>query len=290
MTLKAQMVSYKGLWYGCDYISFFSGISKATFLRCFYQYAEFISSGLGNTPGTLSDVNLEQDNFNTGFLAFLRLVGVVYFKKYALAFSSTTPVIHFNTFNNHRTNPLEQHQKWLEDVRQNIWDRTLFENEMIPSTDALYRHWKRSCWIINMWHQANCSQMVLKPLSLYGWKVIDNSLTIDWDSAENMAAVQQRVESLTRGCKCRTGCRTLRCGCRKQGRQCTEGCECTSCVNIEIELATGPQNEDSLLDVTLEELVTEGGECLTDNVDEIMDWVFGDHEIHSDESDNDLVK
>ena len=134
---------------GCDYVSFFSGIGKATLLCCFYKYAEFISSGLGNAPGTLADVNLEQDSFNTGFLAFLRLVGVVYFKKHALTFSTTTPVTHFNTFNEYRI-PLEQHYNWLDDIRQNIWDRTLFENYMIPSTDALYRHWKRGCWVINM--------------------------------------------------------------------------------------------------------------------------------------------
>ena len=42
---------------GCDYISFFSGIGKATFLR--YQHAEFISSGKYNLPGTLADVEIK---------------------------------------------------------------------------------------------------------------------------------------------------------------------------------------------------------------------------------------
>ena len=39
-------------------------------------------------------------------------------------------------------------------TRQNFWDRIKFENEMIPFTDALYLHWKRSCWIF-MWQQAD---------------------------------------------------------------------------------------------------------------------------------------
>ena len=124
--------------------------------------------------------------------------------------------------------------------------------------------------------------MVLKPLSEYGWKVKDSLLTFDWDSEDNMAAVPQQVECLTKGCKCKTGCRTLRCGCRKRGKECSEGCECSSCTNIKIGRQ---QTKDSLLDVTLEEL--EGGECQTEDIDDIMDWVFGGHEVDSDNSDDD---
>ena len=50
---------------------------------------------------------------------------------------------------------LEQHRVWLEDIWQNIWDCIQFEDETIPSVHALYRHWKRVCWVIDMWHQAN---------------------------------------------------------------------------------------------------------------------------------------
>ena len=78
---------------GCDYISFFSGIGKATFLRHFYQHAEFISSGTSSFPGTLADVGIEDNKINSGFLAFLRLIGTIYFKKHASGFS-TTPDTH----------------------------------------------------------------------------------------------------------------------------------------------------------------------------------------------------
>ena len=33
---------------GCDYVSFFSGLGKATFLRNFFQYASFISGANAN--------------------------------------------------------------------------------------------------------------------------------------------------------------------------------------------------------------------------------------------------
>ena len=55
---------------GCDYISFSSGIGKATFLHYFLQHAEFITSGRDNAPGTLADVGLENNNFEAGFWHF----------------------------------------------------------------------------------------------------------------------------------------------------------------------------------------------------------------------------
>ena len=93
---------------GCDYISYFRRVGKATFLRYFYQHANFISSGKGNTQGTLANVSFDHNLFETGFL---RLVGSVYFKKHASGFSTTTPASHFNKFNNLSLTPLQQHHK-----------------------------------------------------------------------------------------------------------------------------------------------------------------------------------
>ena len=67
---------------GCDYISFFSRIGKTTFYRYFFQHAEFITSG--QLQGTLADIELRDNSFEKGFLSFLRLVGVTYFKKIIL--------------------------------------------------------------------------------------------------------------------------------------------------------------------------------------------------------------
>ena len=55
---------------GCDYISFFSRIGKATFFRYFFQYSSFITTGdQSNTPGSLANTALN-DDCDTGFLAF----------------------------------------------------------------------------------------------------------------------------------------------------------------------------------------------------------------------------
>ena len=81
---------------------------------------------------------------------------------------------------------LHQHSGWLIDICQNIWDGNTFENQMIPSTDALWRHWKRSCWIIDMWRQADKNITVLQPLNSHGWTITGSHLTIDWDSMGNI--------------------------------------------------------------------------------------------------------
>ena len=83
---------------GCDYISFFSHIGKATFLRYFYQYSSFITGGdQPNTPGILANTELNR-HCDTGFLAFTRLIGTVYFKKNASGFGTSSPAAHFKKF------------------------------------------------------------------------------------------------------------------------------------------------------------------------------------------------
>ena len=83
---------------GCDYISFFSGIGKATFIGYFFQHSEFITSGKGTTMGTLAKVSVQNKEYEEGFISFLRLVGVVYMKKHISGFNGKTPEAYFNEF------------------------------------------------------------------------------------------------------------------------------------------------------------------------------------------------
>ena len=79
---------------GCDYIKFFSKIGKAKFMRYFYQYAAFITGEIDYAPGSLSDVNLADNKWKTGFLAFLRLIGTV-FKNNHQALTYSLPILLF---------------------------------------------------------------------------------------------------------------------------------------------------------------------------------------------------
>ena len=227
-TKRAQIIQTLFVTTGCDYTSFFSGMGKASFLKYFFQYSTFIT---GDSCGSLSDIALKNDVHKQGFLAFLRLIGTVYFKKHATAFNSTSPDNHFKNFIT--TSDVEvQHRNWLEDIRQNTWDRITFETEMIPSIEALQRHWKRSCWVTDMWGQADRNTMELAELTSWGWKVNNEQLSIDWDSSENLSTIKERVQLLTKGCKCKSGCGTSRCGCRRKGHHCSEGCVCQHCCNF----------------------------------------------------------
>ena len=49
-----------------------------------------------------------------------------------------------------------------------------------------------------------------------------------------MFKVKQRVRLLMKGCRCKSGCRTGRCGCKKSSTICSPGCRCTDCENTEV--------------------------------------------------------
>ena len=121
----------------------------------------------------------------------------------------------------------------MEIIRQGIWDRITYENDMIPSISALWRHWQRTCWVVEYWKHADNNTMIMEDLPNNGWRYEGAELVVDWDSQENARDVQERVDLLTKGCKCRTGCTTLRCSCQKSGSTCSVGCECVNCNNLE---------------------------------------------------------
>ena len=212
----------------------------------------------------------------------MRLIGTVYYKKHATAFEMPTPAMHFIKFAKADKTLQQQHTDWLEDIRQNIWDRVKYENDMIPSNDALYLHWQRSCWVINMWQQADHNSMALQPMTSYGWEVCNQELFIVWDTPENQAAIRHRVNLLLRGCKCTTGCSTGRCGCKRNKRHCSEGCQCKNCCN----LPCSSQEPTQLEEIALEEEIIEnrsadGHDDDDDDIEELMEWIFGTTELEN---------
>ena len=156
---------------------------------------------------------------------------------------------------------------------------------MIPSSGALYRHWKRTCWVINMWSQSCQPHMVLGPLTEFGWRIEEDELLFNWDSEENIAAVRGRVEALTKGRHCKTGCNTERCSCKKKEKTCIEGCECVNCSNLTCA-GQGNDNVDNLYEVSIEESIMDD-EQLLEEVEETMQMIFGERYLEDQESDDD---
>ena len=144
---------------------FFNGLGKASFLATLLEYCGFICA---NSAGTLSDI----DPTSNGILAFSRLVGCAYFRKHKSIFSPAypSPMTLFNSLHKDNQVPIHHHSAWLEQMRERIWSRIKYEEEMIPSDEALIRHWKRSCWVMTVWKQANSNSITYPPLISNGWK------------------------------------------------------------------------------------------------------------------------
>ncbi len=213
---------------GCDYTSFFAGIGKAFFMKIIFEYATFIIDNQVSTFACSISHNNLRDKAEVSQLAFFRLVGCAYFKKHSNAFYGSTPSSLFHSFVTPNSSPLEQHCKWLNHLRETIWDRITFESETIPSLEALQYHWLRNCWVIHMWQQADSNRVVLTPLHNNGWVWEGGKIAITWDTPENRRKVRQRVDLLMQGCGCKSGCGSNRCSGKKKG---SVWCRCVNCMN-----------------------------------------------------------
>ena len=147
---------------GCDYIS---GLGKCTFLKVFFQHAEFINS---ISLGTLCDTC--SDSWIFGFLSFVRLVGTVYLKKHLSSFKYGSPRALFDSYTS--SGPISQHKQWLESIRYTVWECIEFEAQLPPSWEVLWRYWLRCWWVAHFWSQAANNTYHFKPLSEHGWKVV----------------------------------------------------------------------------------------------------------------------
>ena len=157
---------------------------------------------------------------------------------------------------------------------------------MIPSEDALLRHWKRACWVVSVWRQATLNRITYPPLDGNGWKQPDpHTLAIDWDSEANITQVRTTVALIKKGCGCKTGCLTARCKCKRGGNHCGPGCKCLRCCNL-------PDSESSEMIVDeSEDLESEDPESDSDDlereVDDIMNDIFGGSDCTSELSGSD---
>ena len=165
---------------------------------------------------------------------------------------------------------------------------------MIPSDEALRRHWKRACWVLSVYEQCIQNNIRYPPLVGNGWNLSNSNLTIDWDSEENMTNIRKTVALLRKGCGCKISCQSSRCTCKRAGNDFYE-CKCVGCCNL--PSPTPGQVTDSALSTPLEsgsEEEKRGNESykeLEEDIDAMMLEVFGDYDIQSvsEISDNDSL-
>ena len=70
---------------GCDFVSFFNGLGKASFLATLFEYSKYICANSEHIPGTLANTT------SLGKLSFIRLVGCAYFRKHRAVFLPAYP-------------------------------------------------------------------------------------------------------------------------------------------------------------------------------------------------------
>jgi len=56
-------------------------------------------------------------------------------------------------------------------------------------------------------------------------------LQVDWEVQANIDKAKACLEFVLTACKCRTGCLTCRCSCKKNDRMCGPSCNCINCTN-----------------------------------------------------------
>ena len=282
--IKLQCLQTLYVVTGCDYTSFMHGFGKVSFLKNFFQHAAFITGP--EFPGSLGDIGPSMQHL--GFLSFTRLVGTMYFKAHLDAFVHQTPQSLYNSIQDPSLDREKQHETWLDTIRSTCWVYAGSPADEVPSVDALYLHWRRSVWVINMWHQALRKTPELLPITDYGWEHSDKGLKIVWDSTNNISQIQQRLDFYTKGCKCSKGdtlCNPQkgRCGCTRNGRQCGPACKCSKekCCNI-----SKPSTEASLEPVPPHCTHTSD---LTDTVEEThtLEEMHTPEEMYSESEDED---
>ena len=99
------------------------------------------------------------------------------------------------------------------------------EEDRVPSIGALHKHWSRSWWIHQMWYSSNVADVYgqLPPPENYGWINEEIKYNIEWMPEEERNCIGKKINYLMKGCGCKTGCISKRCGCRKEGRLCGPG-------------------------------------------------------------------
>jgi hypothetical protein len=167
---------------GSDFTSYIKEIGKATFLNAFFQHADFIT-GI-SMPGSLNQ--FREHNKNMGFLSFLRLIGTVYFKKHFASFFSLyqhkTPQQLYNSTDN--TLPIEErHNKWIQQIRDVVGERIVSEDQRVPSTTSLWRHWLRTTYVCMLWCNSPQPDVFcgLPSPENSGWLKKEGNFFIDWE-------------------------------------------------------------------------------------------------------------
>ena len=159
-----------------------------------------------------------------------------------------------------------------------VSERILSKEERMPSTSSLWRHWLRTAYIHTLWHNSN-DYDVYSNLPIpenNGWiKNKNDEYEIDWEDPTKTSKIKSNMDFLLSGCKCKKGCKTRKCGCKKAGKVCGPGCVCSGCGNFQTDQ---PMEDNMQEDSDESDCTTESGEenVETEVISDFMPFSFID--------------
>ena len=118
------------------------------------------------------------------------------------------------------------HMESVNDARVLLFSKTKKPEALPPTKDALELHIKRVHYQSLVWKQASCQDPILPNPDGMGWKR-------ESEGGSKLVPLLMTKEPIPNACKeiiscsCKSGCTTLRCGCKKAKLFCTGVCGCS---------------------------------------------------------------
>ena len=146
----------------------------------------------------------------------------------------------------------------VDNCRYTLFSSGKCSDDVLPPTcDSLVQHILRANFQTSSWCQCLSAEVIVPPPVDNGWNLANGELTIVWMTRPS--APQSLLECVE--CRCKTGCKSMRCSCRKADLKCTDLCGCSDCQNC-----VAANTEDEVSDAEDEREVESGLECSDDDL------------------------
>ena len=115
------------------------------------------------------------------------------------------------------------------EARVILFNKSRSPESLPPTSDALQFHIQRAHYQVAVWRQAYLAYPDTPNTKAMGWKVEETKVKPLLMSLSPVAKSCREIIT----CNCKSGCKTLRCRCKKSHLNCTRGCTCSDkCVII----------------------------------------------------------
>lgn len=133
----------------------------------------------------------------------------------------------------------------IDECRYSLFKSGKCSDETLPPNfDSLLKHIERANFQANIWNRCLSPNLNLPPPENNGWLISNGQLEIAWMTKP--AAPDSLLEFVQ--CKCRTGCKTMRCSCLKSSLKCTDFCQCDNCQNGKEDANSDESDDEELID------------------------------------------